>query len=297
VSTGGTLPINAGDIETAVLSRAFCVTFVPMQHLRCTLLLSAALTSSACFQLATVVHVKADGSGTIDQRLVFSQAALAQIRQLAMIGGSNGQPIDPISEAQARADAARIGPGVTLVSSTPISGDTGEGRASVYAFTAINQLRINPQPAPPGGVTVRADGIDSRGKAITFMLAKQNTGNVLLTIAVPLPELPAGGLASRDGGSPSPDRVAMLKQMFGGARVTIAVEPAGTLVRTSSPFVEGSRVTLLDVNLDQLLKDETFLPRIQAAKTADEMKAILQEAPGLKIDFERTITIEFTPNR
>ncbi len=68
-------------------------------------------------------------------------------------------------------------------------------------------------------------------------------------------------------------------------------------MRTSSPFVDGSRVTLLDVNLDQLLKDETFLPRIQAAKTADEMKAILQEAPGLKINFDRAITIEFTPNR
>jgi hypothetical protein len=165
----------------------------------------------------------------------------------------------------------------------------------VYAFTDINQLRVNPQPAPPGGLTVRADGVDSRGKAITFALTRQENGNALLTVAVPLPELPAGGLTSRAGGASSPDQVAMLKQMFAGARVTIAVEPTGTLVHTSSPFVEGSRVTLLDVNVDQLLKDETFLPRVQAAKTADEMKAILQEAPGLKINFDRVITIEFTP--
>ncbi len=247
--------------------------------------------------MATVVHVKGDASGTIDQRLVFSPAALAQMKQLAMLGGSNGPPVDPISEAQARADAARLGPGATLLSSTPISDDTGQGRASVYAFPDINQLRINPQPAPPGGVTVRADGLDSRGQAITFTLARTENGNALLTVTVPLPELPAGGLMARDAGSTSPAQIAALKQMFGGARVTIAVEPAGRLVRTSSPFVDGSRVTLLDVNLDQLLKDETFLPRIQAAKTADEMKAILQEAPGLKINFDRAITIEFTPNR
>ena len=51
----------------------------------------------------------------------------------------------------------------------------------------------------------------------------------------------------------------MLKQMFGGAHVTIAVEPAGTLVRTTSPFVDGSRVTLLDIDLDRLLEDDALI--------------------------------------
>jgi hypothetical protein len=266
-----------------------------MRHLRRAGLLAAILTSTGCFQLATVVHVKGDASGTVDQRLLFSPAGLSQLSQLSMLGGANGRPADPTSEAQARADAARLGPGATLLSSSPISDGTWQGRESMYAFTNVNQLRVNPQPAPPGGITVRGDGIDSRGKAITFSLAAQTNGNALLTISVPFPELPAGGLSGTRGGTTSSGQVAMLKQMFGGARVNIAVEPAGTLVRTSSPFVNGSRVTLLDVDLDQLLKDETLLPRLQAATTADEMKAILQEAPGLKITFDRAITIEFTP--
>ncbi len=133
--------------------------------------------------------------------------------------------------------------------------------------------------------------MDSEGPAITFRMARQPNGNALLTIIVPQPKFPSGGM------SPSVEQVAMLKQIFGGARVTIAVEPAGTLVRTSSAFVEGQRVTLLDVNLDELLKDDTLLPRIQAAKTEDDMKAILREAPGLKINLDREIAIEFTPAR
>jgi hypothetical protein len=56
-------------------------------------------------------------------------------------------------------------------------------------------------------------------------------------------------------------------------------------------------VTLLDLTLDEILKDETFLPRIQAAKTEDDLKAILREAPGLKINLDREIAIEFTPAR
>ena len=287
---------EASHAHPRILARPAAVLchIVPMRWLRAALLLSTAWTSAACFQMTTIVRVKGDASGTIDQRLVFSPAALAQMRQLAMLGGSSGRPIDPISEDQARADAASLGPGASLVSSAPIDDATGRGRASVYAFSDINHLRINPRPAAPGGLTVHADGIDSTGKAITFTLAHQENGNALLTIMVPLPELPAGGLPSRDGAG-SAQQLAMVKQMFAGARVTIAVEPAGTLVRTSSPFVEGSRVTLLDVNLDQLLQDDTLLARIQAAKSAGELKAILQEAPGLKINFERAITIEFTP--
>jgi len=44
-----------------------------------------------------------------------------------------------------------------------------------------------------------------------------------------------------------------------------------------------------------VLKDETLLPRLQAAKTQDEAKAIVQGAAGLKINLDRDITIEFTP--
>jgi hypothetical protein len=265
-----------------------------MRHVRAFLLLTAVLGSGGCFQMGTVIHVKGDGSGTIDQRLVFSQAALAQLKQFAMLGG--GKAFDPVSEEQARADAAKLGPGVTFVSSTAVNDASGQGRASVYAFTDINQLRVNQQPGAPGGVSIRAEGMDSNVPAITFKLTHLPDGNAVMTIAVPQPNLP-GGTSAQTGSSnmPSPEQISMLKDMLSGARVTIVVEPAGTLVKTSSAFVEGQRVTLLDVNLDQVLKDETLLPRMQAAKTADDMKAILKDAPGLKINLEHEITIEFTP--
>ena len=99
-------------------------------------------------------------------------------------------------------------------------------------------------------------------------------------------------------GSPqAAGQIGMIKTMLAGARVLLAAEPAGTLVKTSSPFVESGRVTLLEVDLDQVLKDETLLPRLQAAKTQDEAKAIVKNASGLKINLDRDITIEFTPAR
>jgi hypothetical protein len=85
----------------------------------------------------------------------------------------------------------------------------------------------------------------------------------------------------------------MLRPMLAGAHITIAIEPAGRLVHTSSPYADGQRVTLADVNVDSLLNDATLIARLQAARTPDEMKTVLNSVPGLKVNLDREITIEF----
>jgi hypothetical protein len=88
----------------------------------------------------------------------------------------------------------------------------------------------------------------------------------------------------------------MIKAMLARAHMTLAVEPAGTLVRTNSPYVDGSRVTLLEIDLDQVLQDaDALVAKLQAATTPEETKAALADVPGLKLTLERDIVIEFTP--
>src|SRR6266436_3298018 len=123
----------------------------------CALVLAAAIMCGACFQSSTVLTLKADGSGTIDQRLLFSQAAVAQLRQLASLGGG-GQDFDPLSEKQAREAATTMGQGVTYVSSTAINSSEGVGRDIKYAFTDINQLSLGQVPPPPGGMSMAVSG-------------------------------------------------------------------------------------------------------------------------------------------
>lgn len=249
---------------------------------------------SGCFQLTSVLAVKADGSGTIQQRLLFTPAALAQIRGLAAVAGGNGQSFDPVSEPQARAAAAALGPGVAYVSSMPINTPEGQGRDITYAFTDINQLRIPLEPPIPGGGIVGAQGA-SMNQA-SFKLTRQPDGNALLRIIVPKPPMPGPTSSAQGGASPLPlDQLAMFKQMLAGARLAIYVEPDGQVVRTSSPHVEGRRVTLIDVALDPLLKDDTVISRLQAARTPDEAKTILEGVPGMKVNFDPEITIEFAP--
>src|SRR5829696_9960744 len=106
-----------------------------MQRLRATCVIAAAIATSACFQMTTVLKVAADGSGTIEHRMLYTAAALGQLRQFSARGG---QAVDPLSEQAAREMTASIGPGVTYLSSEPITSPIGQGRASIYAFTDVS---------------------------------------------------------------------------------------------------------------------------------------------------------------
>ena len=276
-----------------------------MRLLRLLVTLLAAVGLAGCFQSSTIIHVNADGSGTIDERMLLTGAALAQIRAFAAFGGGSGQDVNPISEEQARAAATSMGSGVTYLSSTPISNGDAQGRAIVYAFTDINQVRISQQPPAPGGVTIRAPGVNTAdSQAVTFALARQPDGNMLLRVIIPIPSAPPPGTPppgtpppAAAGPRPSPQQVAMIRQLIAGAKLSIAVEPSGHLVRTSSPFVEGQRVTLLDLDFDEVTKDEAVVSRLQSVRSVDDAKAALKDVPGVKINFDPEITIEFTPEK
>jgi hypothetical protein len=186
--------------------------------------------------------------------------------------------------------AASIGEGVSYVSSELVTTATGQGREATYAFTDVAQLKISTQPAAPSAVAAAAPGLANATESITFSLTREPEGNAVLHIHVPEPNfLDALGTPAAQ------QQIGMVKNLLGGARVLLVAEPSGTLVRTSSPYVDGPRVTLLEVDLDEVLKDDTLLPRLGAAKTEDEMRAVVQNARGLKINLTRDITLEFTP--
>jgi len=255
----------------------------------------AGVVCSGCFQSTTVLTIKGDGSGTIQMRTVVLAAALAQMRQLAAIGGRRAATIDPLSEDQARALATSLGEGVTLVSTNVIKTAEGEGRESTYAFTDVSQLRVSEQPAAPPDITVRTPALSTDSPKVSFSLTRSDNGNVVLHVNVPVPSL----FASPDGsGGINPnviDQLQALKAVLAGAHLILAAEPMGPLVATNSAWHDGPRVTLLEIDLDKLLADPAFVARVRAAKSTDEVKAVLKDAPGLKITLESDITIEFTP--
>ena len=82
----------------------------------------------------------------------------------------------------------------------------------------------------------------------------------------------------------------------------MAISVEGKVVKTNSQYVEGSKVTLMDIDFDPLLSDEksfkTLSGKMDAAMGDDrKMMEALKGIKGLKITTDPEVSIEFTPDK
>jgi hypothetical protein len=88
----------------------------------------------------------------------------------------------------------------------------------------------------------------------------------------------------------------MVKTMFDGFKVNIDLEVVGSIVKTNAEYVNGSRLTLLDLDLGQLFQDPEKLKALQGkvapGASLSEVKPYLRDIKGIKIDGP-TVTVEF----
>jgi len=88
----------------------------------------------------------------------------------------------------------------------------------------------------------------------------------------------------------------MVKSMFDGFKVAIDVEVLGSIVKTNAEYVEGSRITLLEMDLGLLFADQEKLKALQGkvrlGASLSEVKPYLKDVKGIKIDGP-VIDVEF----
>ena len=130
------------------------------------------------------------------------------------------------------------------------------------------------------------------GPPIKFSLTHDPS---VLRIQTPPPDFSAAAALQPDPQSKPDDQLmSLVRNLVKGAHISVSVEPSGAIVKTNAPYVEGTRVVLLDVQLDQLFSDTGFA-RLAALKNIDDLKAFVKETPGLKITLEPEVSVEFKP--
>jgi hypothetical protein len=141
--------------------------------------------------------------------------------------------------------------------------------------------------------------------ALKFRFNRLPNGNAILTVVLPPPKPEA---PKQQAATPPPpaspeasaQQMAMVKQMFKGLHMGITVDVEGKVVKTNSPYVEGSKVILMDIDFDPLLSDEAGFKALSGKmETAmgDDRKTMeaLKGIKGLKITTDPEISIEFAP--
>jgi hypothetical protein len=281
------------------------------------LIVVAATSLTGCITFLTEIKVRGDGSGTMVQTITLNPeqmkesvegiakqmgATMTESKEDSKKNSSKASEEGPFKEGDLKGKAADLGPGVTFVSVEKIDTKTAIGVRVTYAFKDINQLAVNPKPAAAMGT---AGAGASSQDALKFRLNRIPNGNAVLTVVFTSPKPEA---AKEQAAIPPPpaspeesaQQMAMMKQMFKGLHMGMTVDLDGKVVKTNSPYVEGSKVTLMDIDFDPLLSDEEGFKALSAKlekamgddrKTMEALKGI----KGLKIVTDPEISIEFAP--
>jgi hypothetical protein len=254
------------------------------------LALLLALASTGCLRSTTVIDLKPDGSGTIVQETAVSAQALGMLQGLA--GGQTGgeKPPPLFGEEQARKAAGTMN--VTFVSGEPFKTGELEGYRARYAFDDISKVTVKMDQ----GTNDLAPGQNTKKPPFGFAFTR-GAASSQLTIQMPEQapqggpfQLPGVGGASEAEKAQAAQAMAMMKVMMRGLFVDVALTVDGRILKSNAPYVDGSRVTLMQIDFDKLLADDAALQKLQSAKDVKSLAAV----PGLKIVAEPKVTIDFS---
>lgn len=261
---------------------------------------------SGCFSVHTTLKVKPDGSGTIEESMSISKAALEMIKSFDE-NNDKGKKKDPeiFTEKDLRKKAQVYGKGVKFVSFEPFKNNEAEGVRAIYSFDDINNVSLatNNEAVPSAIAKGQKEGKPAqKNEAITFRFKKGDPA--VLTIIIPRcesekkkPASPEDIEKSKQKLSPEEEKrqLEMMKMFFKGFAFSVVIEPEGEIVETNADFRDGSKITLIDFNFDNILNDMDKLKQFESSKpeTMSEIKAIMKDVPGLKFDTNSHVQVKF----
>jgi hypothetical protein len=273
--------------------------------LRLLLALPFTFVLTGCISSYTLVKVNPTGAGTVEQTTLISPMMVGMMSGMAQsMGGEEGKKTKPptindlFKEEELRKAADNMGQGVRFVSSKPAKADGREGVTAVYAFDDVTKLSVNNAMKAPGGGGSSAKV--SNESPIVFTMTPGAGGAKVLSIAMPEGKKDATAKKAKPEGTPDmkdmpPEALAMMKGMFQGAKFGVDVE-VPQLIKSNSPYVTGSRVTLMEIDLGALVEDPTKLQKMQdlgPGASFEEARKVLGDVKGVKLPASRVTTIEF----
>jgi hypothetical protein len=255
---------------------------------RSSLVLLLALTSTGCFRSTTTITLRPDGSGTVVQETGMTAQSMAMLKSMAPAQNAKDPSSEIFGEEQAKKAAATMG--VTFVSGEPFKTAEFEGYRARYSFTDIAQVKVNMEQsaAAVSGSKQPPFGFNFNRGAASSVLTIQMPEQVPTKGQLPMLPTSAGGTDADK--AQAAQAMAMMKTMMRGLFVDITLNVDGRIVKTNASHVDGSKITLLQVDFDKLLTDETALQKLQAATDLKSFANI----PGLKVSAEPKVTIEIS---
>jgi hypothetical protein len=280
---------------------------MPRIKILCMAVLAFFLTG--CIQSNTLIRVNPDGSGFVEETVLFSAMLIESMQSLSKKmeeGDSKDKDKNKkedkdfikkqIKDAQAK--IMQLGPDIKFVSAAPVKTETMRGYKAIYSFKDINKLSINQNPSDK--TEKSEDQKDHASKKKEMLLFSFNKGPVsTLIIQMPgkgdTPKTEKPKTEKKQTPEEEASAAEMMKMFFKDMVVRIDLEMAGAIVKTNATYRDKSRITLLDMEFGKIFENKDVFAKLNKAqpKTIEEMKSIVKDIKGLKIELNNPVVVEF----
>lgn len=255
---------------------------------------------AGCLRVNTTINVNPDGSGTIEEIVFMKGEVLEMIRQFASSFDESGEAeeFSFYKEEEQKNKAGEYGEGVMFLNGEEIFETGWEGYKVTYSFSDINKLKLD--PSPDNKVNL-GDEVPEETEAdrqfITFNFKKGNPSE--LNITFPLRDFDDANTTESqetvEADTTDEGMTEMFKRMFDGMRISVNVNVNGNISETNASFIEGTNLTLMDIDFANLLKNEDMVKKLESKKpeSLEEFREITKDIDGIKIEFNDEVKVKF----
>lgn len=257
-------------------------------------LLSVAILSlvifSGCLKVNTKVKFNKDGSGIIEETVLMSDAVVALMNEfMSSFQDSSSAPEEfkLFKENELRDKSLEFGEGVDYISGEEIVFEGWEGYSAVYSFEDINQITIATDPN---------DKIESGTLGDKEHFSFTFTPGIISELIINRPEISLTDMeVNTEVNNDNTQLDDKFINLMEGMEVKILLEFEGGIVETNAEYVDDNKITLFDIDFSKLLKNKNSLKMLKnnPPESLDDMKKLIEIVPGIKIDFQKPITVKY----
>ena len=256
---------------------------------------------SGCLQVNTKVNLNKDGSGTIEETFVMKSSVVNMMKKFVLaFDSTKTDEFNLFNEDELRAKATNYGEGVQYVSGEKVIIDGYEGFKTVYSFSDINKIKINPSPEDkiPLGDGLGETDSSVMNENLQFNFTKGNPSTLIINFPQTKKDEESSmgeDEAEIEDSTLNPEQMQKLIEMFDGMKISLSFNFNDNIKETDATYVNESEVTLMEVDFSEIIKHKDILEELQKTKpqSMEEFKNIIGELPGVKVEFKETVTIKF----
>ena len=256
---------------------------------------------SGCLQVNTKVNLNRDGSGTIEETVVMKNEMIKMMKEFAvMFDSTKNEEFAMFKEEELKSKASNFGEGVKYVSGEKLTIEGYEGYKVVYAFTDVNKIKLSPSPDDkiPFGDDLNKDEEKAVDDYLKFNFTKGNPSTLVVNFPKPQMEeeiKPDSNYTPIEDSTFTDQMEQKFVEMFDGMKMALYFNFEDPIDETDASFVNGSEVTLMQVDFSEILKHKDVLKKLQNSepKTMEEFKEAVGDLEGIKIEFKEQVTIKF----